>query len=364
MSFGDREPAWLFYVGSYAGGGEPGIYLCELHRRTGEMRLLHSTEGIVNPSFLIVDQEALRLYAVSEQAAGLAAAYTVDPASGRLAKLGQEAATMGADPCHLALLPGAEKHLLAANYSSGHVNSFALGKDGALLEMTALIRHEGSGVNKERQESAHAHSIVPSPDGRFAFVSDLGTDQIVIYRLEAGKLAKHGEVGLPPGSGPRHFVLHPSVRFAYGINELNNTMTVYAYDPAEGRLETVQHIGTLPGDFQGENYPADVHLSPDGQYVYGSNRGHDSIVRFRIDPGSGQLSEPAWMGTGGSWPRNFAVLDDYVLVANQYSGNIVAFRRDAESGKLAPAPAGQSLAISKPSCIAPLNAANTAGIVR
>ncbi|MGG6313763.1 lactonase family protein [Paenibacillus macerans] len=362
MSHGDREASYLFYAGSYADSAEPGIYLCELDRRTGELRAIHGTDGIANPSFVIVDQEMLRLYAVSEQTAGQVAGYAIDPASGRLSRLGTETPTLGADPCHLALRPGPERHLLAANYSSGHLNVYALGPDGALREMTGLVRHEGGSVNKERQESAHAHSIVPSRDGNFAFVSDLGTDQIVAYRLEAGKLARQGAVNLPPGAGPRHFVIHPSQRFAYGMNELNNTMTAYAFDPADGRLEAVQHIGSLPDDYDGENYPADIHLSPDGRYVYGSNRGHDSIVRFRVDPDNGRLDEPAWTGTGGSWPRNFAVLEDYVIVANQYSGNIVALRRDAETGLLEPA--GRSLAIGKPSCIEPLGTAVAAGIAR
>lgn len=352
----------LFYVGSYAESGEPGIYLCELRRGTGEMRILHGISGLANPSFLTIDAKELRLYAVSEQTEGRVAGFAIDPEDGKLAMLHGDKATLGADPCHLALQPGPARHLLVANYSSGHVNAFALEPDGAPGRITALIRHEGSSVNERRQESAHAHSIVPSRDGRFAFVSDLGTDQIVIYRLERGELLKHGATALPPGAGPRHFVIHPTERFAYGMNELNNTVTAYAYDPMEGRLEAIQHAGSLPDDYQGENYPADIHFSPDGRYVYGSNRGHDSIVRFRIDPMTGRLEEPEWTNTGGSWPRNFAVLDDYVLVANQYSGNIAALRRDPESGRLTPA--GQSLSIDKPSCIEPLPADLAAGMLR
>ncbi|MBW4838057.1 MAG: lactonase family protein, partial [Paenibacillaceae bacterium] len=284
-----------------------------------------------------------------------------DPHDGKLLKLKDDKATLGADPCHLALQPGPDRHLLVANYSSGHVNAFAFEPDGAPGDMTSLVRHEGSSVNQQRQESAHAHSAVPSLDGRFVFVSDLGTDQIVIYRLECGQLVKHGVTELPPGAGPRHFVIHPSERFAYGMNELNNTMTAYAFDPVEGRLEAIQHASSLPAEYHGENYPADIHFSPDGRYVYGSNRGHDSIVRFRIDPKSGRLDDPAWTSVEGSWPRNFAVLDDYVLVANQNSGNIAALRRDPKSGHLTPT--GQSLKIDKPSCIEPLPANLAAGIL-
>ncbi|WP_082691418.1 beta-propeller fold lactonase family protein [Paenibacillus rubinfantis] len=358
----ENQEVWLFYTGSYAESGEPGIHLCELRRSTGEMRVLHGFSGLTNPSFVALDAMGLRLYAVSEQSEGRVAGFAVDPGDGKLTLLSGDKATLGADPCHLALQPGPERHLLVANYSSGHVNAYALESDGAPGDMTSLIRHEGSSVNKERQESAHAHSAVPSLDGRFAFVSDLGTDQIVIYRLECGQFVKHGTTNLPPGAGPRHFVIHPSERFAYGMNELNNTMTAYALDPEEGRLEVIQHASSLPDDFQGENYPADIHFSPDGRFVYGSNRGHDSIVRFHIDPATGRLEDPAWASAGGSWPRNFAVLDDYVLVANQYSGNVAALRRDPENGRLTPTE--QSLKLAKPSCIEPLSASLAAGMLK
>lgn len=352
MSIFKRTDSRLFFAGAYAEMGDPGIHLCELDLRSGAMRILGQTDGIANPSFLVADMEAWRLYAVSEQSEGKAVSFAIDPADGGLTKL-NELPTLGADPCHLALAKAGGACLLASNYSSGNVNSFALGEDGALAGIRSNVQHEGGGVLPERQEGPHAHSAVPSRDGKYIYVSDLGIDRIAIYRLEDGKLAKHGEVRLPDGSGPRHFAIHPSERYAYGINELNNTLTVYAYDPDQGCLEPLEHVGTLPGDFRGENYPADVHLSPDGRFLYGSNRGHNSLVRFRIDPGSGKLNDPEWTGTGGNWPRNFAVLDGYVLVANQYSGNIAAFRRDAETGQLSPA--GRELAIAKVACIEPLN---------
>ncbi|WP_018749909.1 lactonase family protein [Paenibacillus sanguinis] len=339
-----------FYVGTYAEKSEPGIYLCELELRSGKIRKLREQAGIANPSFLIADAKARRLYAVSERSDGQVAGYAVDPQEGSLTMLGTTASTEGADPCHLALRRGAERHLLAANYSSGDINVFALDSGGAPGEMTSRVRHQGSSVNAERQESAHAHSAVPSPDGRFAFVSDLGMDQVIIYRLEGGRLERHGEVHLPPGAGPRHFVIHPSQRFAYGINELNNSLTTYTFDSERGHLEVVQHIHSLPEDYTGENYPADIQLSPDGRFVYGSNRGHDSVVGFRIHPDTGHLYDPSWTAAGGNWPRNFAMLANYALVANQYSDNIAVLRRDELTGRLELT--GQSLAISKPSCIA------------
>ncbi|MNJ58824.1 6-phosphogluconolactonase [compost metagenome] len=155
---------------------------------------------------------------------------------------------------------------------------------------------------------------------------------------------------LPPGTGPRHFIIHPSDTIAYGINELNNTVTVYAYHPTHGILEILQHVSTLPKDFAEESYCADIHLSPDGKYLYASNRGHDSIVRFKLDISTGGLSEPEWTSVGGKWPRNFAVLDDYVLVANQFSNNITLLRRDSGTGSLSAT--GHELEVKEPSCIA------------
>ncbi|GAA0134795.1 lactonase family protein [Paenibacillus sp. YSY-4.3] len=371
-----------FYVGGYSSGEEPGIHLCSLNTGSGELRLIHSTSGIENPSFLIVadkqhaggqaiqrgvqknesdtaagsDSNAspaaegagtMQLYAVLECERGEVAAYGIDPQNGKL-HLIKTARTDGASPCHLSLSPSG--HLLVANYSSGHVNSFELDGEGSLAQMAAAIQHVGSGFRQDRQESAHAHSVVPSKDGKYAFVSDLGLDRIIIYRLEDGKLVTHREVALQPGAGPRHFIIHPSDKIAYGINELDNTVTVFAYNPTHGILEIIQHISTLPEDFAEESYAADIHLAPDGKYVYASNRGHDSIVRFKLDASTGQLSDPEWTTVGGKWPRNFAVLDDYVLMANQFSNSITLLRRNRATGSLSPA--DSVLEVKEPSCIA------------
>lgn len=337
------------YVGTYASKEEKGIHLCGLNPETGALRLIHGTSGIENPSFLILNEEASRLYAVSEQSQGGVAAYAVDPDHGGLSQLGT-ASTEGADPCHLSLPRNGG--LLAANYSGGNVARFALDGQGALDGMTSLVQHEGQGPRQDRQEAAHAHSAVPDETGAYVYVSDLGTDEIVHYRVEEGRLVREGAVQLPPGAGPRHFVFHPNGRHAFGINELNSTITIYARNPERGGLDMIQQIGTLPEGFAGENYPADLHLSADGRYLYGSNRGHDSIVRFAVDAETGALSAPEWTGTGGKWPRNFAVLDAFVIVANQFSDNIVVFRRDAESGSLTET--GQELAVKKPSCVVPV----------
>ncbi|GGG15577.1 hypothetical protein GCM10010913_41880 [Paenibacillus aceti] len=338
-----------FYVGTYAKAEEPGIYLCGLDRQTGALRIVHHFAGILNPSFVRVNPEATRLYAVSEQGEGRLVSYKIDPANGELTALAS-LSSEGADPCHLDLLPSGD--VIVSNYSSGVVSRYALGEQGEAAHMTAKAQQVGTGPIADRQEKAHAHSAVADGEGKYAYASDLGADKVFVYSLQEGGLAPHGEVALPPGAGPRHFVLHPNGRYAYGINELNNTITIYSYNRDAGILEIIDHSVTIPEDFTGESYPADIHLSEDGRYLYGSNRGHDSIVRFAIDAATGKLSDPDWTSTGGSWPRNFAVLSDYVLVANQFSGNIVSFKRDAETGKLETT--GQELAVSQASCIAPV----------
>ncbi|GGH37684.1 lactonase family protein [Paenibacillus segetis] len=340
----------LLYVGSYALQDEPSIYQCKLDRNTGELTLIDSFAGILNPSFLVGNQDGNRLYSISESAQGAVAAYAIHPESGKLSELGMKELE-GADPCYLTL--SSTGYILIAHYSSGHLNTFALDTDGALAEMVSQIQHVGgSGAVSDRQEAAHAHSIVVNQEGTYAYVSDLGQDKIVIYRLEDGKLQASGHVELPPGSGPRHFVIRESGNTAYGINELNNSITTYNYNSIDGDLEIVQHISTLPEGFIGESYPADIHLSPDGRYIYGSNRGHDSIVRFAIDSTTGLLSEPVWSEAGGKWPRNFAVLEDYVLVANQNSNNIAVFKRDGDTGMLTAT--GSGLTLDKPVCIEPI----------
>ncbi|WP_110930217.1 lactonase family protein [Paenibacillus bouchesdurhonensis] len=338
-----------FYVGGYSSAQEPGIHLCALNIDSGRLRLVHSTSGIENPSFLIVGgrPNEPQLFAAMECEEGKVAAYGIEPSDGRLTLLRTER-TDGAGPCHLSLSPSG--HLLVANYSSGHVNSFELDEQGSLVGKAATIQHVGSGFRQDRQQSAHAHHVLPSKDGKYAFVSDLGLDQVIVYRLEGGKLITHREVDLPPGTGPRHFTIHPTNTIAYGINELNNTITVYAYNPTHGILEVLQHVSTLPEDFAEESYAADIHFSPDGKYLYASNRGHDSIVRFKLDESTGGLSEPEWTGAGGKWPRNFAVIHDYVIVANQFSNSIIVLRRDPATGSLSLTD-GQ-LEVKEPSCVA------------
>lgn len=339
-----------FYAGTYAGADEEGIFLCALDMDNGSMEIVRGTDGIANASFLALDAAKDRLYAVSETEEGEVYAYAVDGETGELQLLDRKP-THGSAPCYIALTRDGS-HVLAANYSSGHVNAYRIEGDGKLAE-TSLVRHSGSSVNKERQEGAHPHSVFQDPTGTYALVCDLGLDEIVFYRLDGGKLQEHNRVKIAPGAGPRHFEFHPSGKWAYGINELDDTVNVYAFDAEAGNLELLQTLSALPEGAATGSSSADIHISPCGLFLYASNRSDDSIGLYRVDPFTGLLKAVEWISTGGRTPRNFAVVKGgYVLAANQNSDSVVSFRIDKESGRLTPT--GHTLSLPKPVCVVPV----------
>jgi 6-phosphogluconolactonase len=218
-----------------------------------------------------------------------------------------------------------------------------------------VIQHEGSSVNASRQKGPHAHSINLDPMNRFAFAPDLGLDKIMIYRVdwEHGKLVPHDPpfAKVEPGSGPRHFTFHPDGKHAYVIEEISCTVTAFAYDAEAGTLKSLQKISTLPKDFKGTSTCADIHVHPSGRFLYGSNRGHDSIAGFTIDGKTGELRLIGYTLTQGKNPRNFAIdpSGTFLLAANQDGDNIVSFRINQETGELTPT--GQVCQVSMPVCV-------------
>ncbi|MBY0215728.1 lactonase family protein [Paenibacillus illinoisensis] len=341
----------FFYTGTYASADQPGIVLCALDADTGEMRIVSHTEGVDNPSYLALCPDANCLYAASETDEGEVLVYRRDTATSELHLMDRKL-TKGASPCYVSVTKDG-KWVLTSNYSSGSVNVFPVGDQGTLEEMSALVEHTGRGKNDDRQEGPHAHSIQPDPSGQYAVVCDLGLDQIIVYRMEEGRLVTHRETNQPPGSGPRHLVFHPSGKWAYVINELNNTVTAFMYDERRGEFNTLQHISTLPEGHSGEGTAADIRVSPCGRFLYASNRGHDSIVLYHIDQESGKLEAVEWTSTIGQTPRNFNLLPGGILlVANQDSNNIVAFQMDGEDGRLTHN--GFKLEVSHPVCITPV----------
>lgn len=351
---------WL-YVGTYTGGKTPseGIYLLELDPETGTLVNKGGVGHLSNPSFLAIHPSRKFVYAVNEQGefngrkTGGVSALAIEPESGKLKLLNQQSSE-GNGPCHISL-DRAGKNALVANYGDGMVACLPIGPDGKLGPASSKIQHRGTGSDPGRQQGPHAHSINLDAANRFAFAADLGLDKVFIYKFdgEGGTLTPNapafGEVA--PGSGPRHFAFHPGGRFAYVINEMGNTITAFAYDPDQGSLTPIQSTSTLPDDFKGKSYTAEVQVHPSGKFVYGSNRGHDSIAVFAVDAATGKLTAAGHQSTLGKNPRNFALdpSGSYLLAENQDSDSIVVFRIDPDSGALKQV--GEPLFVPMPVCI-------------
>ncbi len=353
------NPGVLLFVGTYTRGESEGIYVYRLDSDTGALEFVGNVGGIDNPTFLDIDPGGRVLCAVSEVAesvgkpTGAVNSFAIDPQTGGLSFLSQQSSG-GAGPCHISI-DSTGRHVLVANYSGGSVAVLPLAADGRLGEATDFVQHEGSSVNLRRQKGPHAHSISLSPDNRFALAADLGLDKILIYRFDpdTGKLsaAKQPWAAVAPGAGPRHLAFHPSDRYAYVINEIGNTVTAFSYDETAGRLSEFQTISTLPADFTEVSHTADIHVAPSGRFLYGSNRGHDSIVIYSIDDRTGELSLVGYEPTQGGNPRNFA-LDPaglFLFAANQDSDTIVTFRIDADTGRLQAT--GHITEVPRPVCL-------------
>jgi 6-phosphogluconolactonase len=347
----------MLYVGTYTTGKSEGIYTYVMDGTSGQLSRTGSIKS-VNPSFLAIDHSRRYLYAVNEigdflgKSSGFVSAYAIDSLDGNL-RLLNEQATQGADPCYLSI-DEEKRTLLVANYTGGNVSVFPLRSDGTLAPVSEVKQHEGSGP-KEQQKGPHAHCIIFDRFQRYALAADLGIDKVMIYRFDraSGKLTpgKQPFADLQPGAGPRHLTFHPSGKYLYVINELDSTMAAFNYDEQNGTLTHIDTVSTLPSDFSGVSYCADVHVSPSGKFLYGSNRGHNSIVVFEIDSGTGKLKLVEHVSTEGNWPRNFT-LDPpgkFLLVANQRSDNVVVFSVDAQTGRLKPT--GHVEEIPSPVCL-------------
>jgi 6-phosphogluconolactonase len=350
-------PAHEIWIGAYGAKDEVGITRLQLQSDTGELIKTAEYGGIENASFLRLNREGTRLYAVSETAVydegeegGQLASFPIDADTRKLGP-GQYHPTHGEHPCHLSLAPG-EDWLAVANYNGASVTMYQIRPDTRPGPPVIRFRHTGSGPNADRQEAPHPHSVWFSPDGIYLFVPDLGMDKILVYTRgpEAHEWSAHDAVTLEPGAGPRHLAFHPSGRAAYVLNELDSTVTRFSYEEP-GKLDRLDSVSTLPASYTDENSCAEILVSPDGRFVYASNRGHDSIAIFRIDDRSGELHAAGHISTRGKSPRNFALTPDgrWLVAANQQSDTIVLFRIDSESGL--PVYAGTELYVSKPVCV-------------
>ncbi len=347
-----------FYLGTYSTRGAAGIYPATLDLHTGRLELAGEAAPAENASYLALDPRGRWLYSVNElsefqgKGGGALSSFAVEAKSGALTALNQQPSE-GLWPCHLCV-DGTGRFLLAANYGSGTVSVHSLEPDGRIGQLTDVVQHSGSGADSKRQEGPHAHSVTMGPANRFAYVADLGIDKIMVYQFDstAGKLTGNGVpwTRLPDGSGPRHFAIHPSERYAYVVNELDSTVTLLSYDYASGSLRAVQSVSALPEGWSGSTIAADLHVLPSGRYLYSSNRGHDSITVFYIEEHSGTLRAVGHAPTGKT-PRSFAVdpTAGYLVVANQESDTVGSYRIDQESGKLTPT--GSEIAVPSPTCV-------------
>jgi len=356
-----QKGKYLLYVGTYTqdGSQSKGIYAYRYDAATQEVTSLGLAAETTNPSWVALHPNGRFLYAVNEVQnyngpnSGGVSAFSIDRDTGKLTFL-NEVASRGADPCYITV-DQSGKYVLVANYTGGSIAAFPISADGKLGAASAFVQHTGHGLNPKRQEAAHAHSIDLSPDQRFAFVDDLGLDELLVYKFDKSKGSLKPSnppfVTLHAGSGPRHFALHPSETFAYVVSELASTVTAFSIDLKAGMLHRSQTISTLPDDFKGENDDAEIEVHPSGKFLYASNRGHDSITVFGIDPEKGTLTLVEHASTQGKTPRNFAIdpTGTVLFAENQGSNNIVIFRIDEKSGKLTPT--GKVLEVGQPVCV-------------
>ncbi len=320
-------------------GKGAGIYVFSQDSTSGSLDAVLTEGDIVNPSYLVPSKNGKFLYAVEEigpdvDTVGHVVAYAWDGKA--LKKINRQSSHAFA-PCHVST-DSQGRFVFVANYVGGTIAMLPIDRNGGLKPASEVIKYNGKGIHV-RQDASHPHSVNLSPDERYLYVPDLGTDQINIYQIDYqnGKLipANPAFIKMSPGAGPRHFTFHPMQPFAYVINELNNTVTAMRWNQATGALDTLQTLSNLPADFEGENTGSDIHITPNGQFLYLANRGHHSIAGFKIDVENGRLSPLGHMSTQGEVPRNFAIAPDgrFLYAANQNSDNILIFSINAD-GKL------------------------------
>ncbi len=356
ISMSSQSQSYYLFIGTYTNTGSKGIYVYSFNLKTGKTVWISDTDTSTNPSFLTLSKNGNFLYCVNEtngENGGRVSAYSFNKKDGKLSYLNSQFSG-GDDPCYLAT-DSKDHWLTVANYSSGSTSIFQLNKDGLIEPYSQLMKTSGSSINNERQEKSHIHETVFSPDEKYLFTPDLGTDKIMIYKFDSQskdplKVSSPAFKSVKPGSGPRHMIFHPNKKFAYVINELSGSVIAYQYN--EGILKELQIISTHPKDFKGNIGSAEIEISADGKFLYTSNRGdQNSITIFSINNASGKLKLAGFQSTFGKGPRHF-IMDpsgNYLLVANQNSDNIVIFKRNKKNGLLKLT--GEQIHIPKPVCI-------------
>jgi 6-phosphogluconolactonase len=347
---------YLVYFGTYTRGKSEGIYVCRFDSATGTLTSPSLAVETANPSFLAVHPNHHFLYsdgAISSLSNGAVNAFLIDHQTGTLTQINQQTCA-GLGPTHLAV-DASGRCVLVANYGNGSIASLPIHADGSLGPPASSIQHHGSSVDPNRQRGPHAHGVGFDPANQRAFCADLGLDKLLVYRFDpatATLTPNDPPFGVvKPGAGPRHFAFHPDGRRVYVINEMQSTITAFNYDPKRGALTEFQTISTLPEKFTGPNTAAEIAIHPTGKFLYGSNRGDNTIAVYAIDDATGKLTLLEDQSTLGNTPRMFAIdpTGQFLLAANQDSNTIVVFRIDPKTGRLTPT--GQSVEISMPTCV-------------
>ena len=357
-----RAQSHLLFVGTYTNSGNlgdnprldstgsKGIYIYRFDAATGKATTLSHTRDVCNPSYLAIAPGGKRLYSCTEsrmKGKGSLSVFDIDVAKGRLRFVGK-VSSQGDNPAYVAV---DEKggQVAVANYTGGSYTLYPIGPDGLPAKAQTHTQHLGRGFNPTRQDAPHVHSAVYGPDSRFLYIQDLGLDQISVVSPTTGDEGM--QVHTPPGSGPRHLTFHPNGKFAYLIEELGGFVDAYHYDPSTGGLDSLQRIAAHPDTMKGPFRSSDIHVSPDGRFLYASNRAEMTIAIFSIDPSTGRLMALGYAPTMGVEPRNFTLdpSGKWLLVANQESDNIVFYRVDGQTGMLRSG--GQVLKVPKPTCL-------------
>lgn len=331
------------YVGTYNEKDQPGIFVFSFDRKDGRMTLVQQIGGMVAPSYLEVNHNGTHLYSVNRNSViagkkwGSVSAYKINRKDGTLTHLNDQPA-FGAESCHISL-DSKSRLVFVSNYSTGNLSVFPIREDGSLDGLSGSVQHNGSSLDQSRQKGPHVHQSVVSGDDQYLFVCDLGIDKVKVYSIDyqnKNLIPLSGSDGIvDKGSGPRHFTLDEDQSYGYVINEMASTVTAFRLGDS-AQLTPIQTLSTTPSEYDGTNYCADIHIEPGGKFLFGSNRGHNSLAIFQIDRESGTLKEAGHQSTYGEWPRNFLIdpEGEYVFVANQNTDNITFFRLNGNTGQL------------------------------
>ncbi len=348
--------SYFLFIGTYTTNGSKGIYVYRFDAATGKATPVSFTDSIINPSYLTIAPDGQHVYAVTESAmkdTGSVSAFAFDKNSGKLAFMNKYSSG-GDNPCYVEITKDG-KYVTVGNYTGGSLSAYPVNADGSLQKASQHIQHTGTSIDKSRQDHPHVHCTVFTPDGKYLLVPDLGIDKVMMYKFDPSAAQPLQPAAQPfaassPGHGPRHITFHPNNQFAYLVEEMSGTVITYQYK--NGRLDRLQEIAAHPAEYKGPIGSADIHVSPDGNFLYASNRGDENnIAVFAINKKTGRLTTKGYQSTLGKTPRNFVIdpTGNWLLAANQNTGNIVIIKRDKSTGMLTPT--GDEIKIPSPVCL-------------